>query len=179
MASTKWVFRTTAAVALVGAIAAAAYTTVDGQGRRGAGGFGPPPVGGRGPMGGGRFGGPLGELRAVDLTEAQQTQVRQLMDQHREATQAVREKAMAAHEALRTAIEADTIDEALIRQRSAEAAAIDADLAVSQAHLRQSILQLLTDEQRQKLREARSRIEERRQHRQSRIRERVLQRWGL
>lgn len=171
MTRRAWLMKATAAFAIVAALTVAAYTTVEGQGRRGGfGGF--PPMG---PMGGGRFGGPLGELRALDLTDTQREQVRQLLDQQREATQPLHEKAMAARKALREAIEADTVNEALIRQRSAEVAAIEADLAVAEAHLRQSVLQVLTAEQQQKLRELRSRMqermEERLQNRQSRLRQ--------
>jgi protein CpxP len=179
--------KTAAVTAFVAAVAVAAYTTVEGQGRRG--GFGgPPPMGGPGPMGGGR-GGPLGELRALDLTDAQRQQVKEVMDQHRNATQPLHDKAMTVRQALREAIEADTIDDNTIRQRSAAVAAVDADLAVAEAHLHQSVMAVLTAEQQQKLRELRAQAQERmkarQQNRQSqmhdlreRVRERLVERFG-
>ena len=162
MLRTSSIIKATVALTVTAALAVGAYSTVEGQGR-GRGGFnGPPPMGRGGPMGGGgRMGGPLGELRALDLSEAQQTQVRELMDQQREATRPIHEKAMAARKALRDTIDADTVDEAAIRQRSAEVAAIDADLAVAEARLRQAVWQLLTGEQQQKLRELRAKRQER------------------
>lgn len=160
MMGTNWMFKVGAAVTIVGAIAVAAYTTLDAQGGgrqgRNPGFVGPPPFGG--PMGGrGPMGGPLGDLRALGLTEAQRAQVRQIMNQHREQTRALHEKSIAARKALRAAIDTDTIDEAAIRARSAEAGAIDADLAVAEAHLRRAVLQVLTPEQQEKARELRAR----------------------
>lgn len=170
MAGTTWMFRTAAAVAVIGAVAIGGYAIAEGQGRGRGPGFGPPPIEGRGPMGRGRFGGPLGGLRDLSLTEAQQTQVREIMEQRREEMKPLHEKLAAAHQALRDAVDADTIDEGAIRQRSAEVAAVEADLAVAQAHLHHAVLQLLTPEQQQKLKERRAQMQERLQNR-PRIRE--------
>jgi periplasmic protein CpxP/Spy len=52
--------------------------------------------------------------------------------------------------ALRTLIQADTIDEAAIRAQSAKVAAIEADLAVQRAHSAQDFRKVLTPEQLQK-----------------------------
>ena len=45
------------------------------------------------------------------------------------------------------AVTADTIDEALIRQKSAEVAAVDADMAVARARAHAEVFQILTAEQ--------------------------------
>ena len=49
---------------------------------------------------------------------------------------------------IEAAIMADTVDEAAIRARSAEVAAVEADVAVSRAKLRNQVIQILTPEQR-------------------------------
>ena len=46
--------------------------------------------------------------------------------------------------ALDDAITADTVDEAMIRQKAADAAAVDADMAVARAHAHAEVLQILT-----------------------------------
>ena len=51
------------------------------------------------------------------------------------------------------AVMADPIDEALIRQKSAELAAVDADFAVARARARAEVFQILTAEQREKVKE--------------------------
>ena len=48
---------------------------------------------------------------------------------------------------------ADTIDEALIRQKSADVAVVEADLAVARARAHAEVLQVLTAEQRAKVKE--------------------------
>ena len=121
--------------------------------RRGPGpGFGGPPPGGPG-MPGMRGGGPMMGLRGVDLTEAQQGQVKSIVDSHRDEVRAAGQKIGAAREAMRTLLEADQIDESAIRAKSAEAAAAEADAAIIQAKVRQEIFGILTAEQLQKAKE--------------------------
>jgi periplasmic protein CpxP/Spy len=67
---------------------------------------------------------------------------------NQEAQRALRDRAFAARGALEAAIMADTVDEAGIRARSAEVAAVEADVAVSRAKLRNQVFQILTPEQR-------------------------------
>jgi protein CpxP len=113
----------------------------------GAGRFGGPGRGGPG--------GPMGMLpmlgRAIDLTDAQQDQLKTIADSHREEWKALADRARAAHAAVQAAITADTVDEALIRQKSAEAAAVDADMAVARARAHAEVFQILTAEQKAQL----------------------------
>ena len=106
---------------------------------------------GMGPGGRGGPGGPMGMLpmlgRQLDLTDAQKDQIKTIADSHKEDWKSLAERARAAHGALNQAVIADTVDETLIRQRSAEAAAVDADMAVARARVHAEVLQILTPEQ--------------------------------
>src|SRR5690242_498074 len=99
-----------------------------------------PPAGpfmgrGRGP------GGPMGMMgllprlgRELQLTDAQRDQIKAIAQSHRDEWKALGDRARAAHQALGAAVTADTIDETLIRQKSADVAAVEADMAVARAH---------------------------------------------
>ena len=110
---------------------------------------------GMGPGGRGGPGGPMGMLpmlgRQLDLTDAQKDQIKTIADSHKADWKTLAERARTAHGALNQAVTADTIDETLIRQRSAEAAAVDADMAVARARVHAEVLQILTPEQKTKL----------------------------
>jgi len=127
----------------------------------GPGGFGGP-GGMMGRMPGGMLGGPFGmlgvNLRAAELTEAQQKQVQAVVQSHREEQAAIAERMRAARAALQDAVAADAFDEAVIRAKAADVAAIEADAAVLQAKVRAEVLALLTPEQAQKVKDAPSRM---------------------
>lgn len=133
------------------------------RGRRGG-----PDGGGRGF---GRFGGPggpggpmapLGLINRLGLSDAQREQVKGLMDSRRDEVKAIGDRARSAHEALQAAVNADTFDEGAIRARSAEVASVEADMAVSQGRVYADVLQILTTEQRTKLKELQAQVQERR-----------------
>src|SRR6185295_3769218 len=85
-----------------------AFAQGPGAGRRGGPGFGGPGPGGRG--------GPGGlPLQALNLTEAQQDQVKQLVQQSRAQSQNVGEQLRSAMDAQRKAVETIPVDEGLIR----------------------------------------------------------------
>src|SRR5262245_13837592 len=121
----------------------------------------PGPFSGRGPGGRGGPGrgmgpgGPMGLLpmigRELQLTDSQRDQVKAIADSHRDEWQALAGRARTAHEALEAAVTGDTIDETLIRQKSADVAAIEADMAVSRAHAYAEVVQILTADQKAKL----------------------------
>ena len=122
----------------------------------------PPSAEGRrgGPGGPGGFrgpGGPMGLLpmlgRDVELTDAQKDQLKAIAESHKEDWKALADRGRAAHTALNQAIMADSVDENLIRQKSAELAAVDADFAVARAKARAEVFQVLTAEQRAKVKE--------------------------
>ena len=111
---------------------------------------GPGGPGGRGGRMGGP-GGPMGMLpmfaRELNITDAQKAQIETIADSHRAEWKALGDRARTAHEALQHAVTADTVDEGLIRQRSAEVAAVEADMNVARARTHAEVFQLLTPEQ--------------------------------
>ena len=119
----------------------------------------------RGPMGpGGPMGiGPdaaLGMLQRLGpqlgLSDAQQDQIKSIAQSHREEWKALGDRARAAHQALDAAISADTLDDALIRAKSADVAAVQADIAVAAAHARAEAWQVLNDDQRKQVKQIQS-----------------------
>ena len=103
---------------------------------------------------GGRMGGPGGPMgmlpmlaRELNITDAQKAQIKTIADSHRDEWKALGDRARTAHEALQHAVTADTVDEGLIRQRSAEVAAVEADMNVARARTHAEVFQLLTPEQ--------------------------------
>src|SRR5438105_13449205 len=121
----------------------------------------PPPLGG--PGGPGRFGapgrpgGPMGMLPplppSLNLSDAQKDQVKSIADSHRDEWKALADRARPAHEALVAAEMTDPIDDAVIRQKSADMGAVEADMAVARAHARAEIFQVLTADQKAQLKE--------------------------
>ena len=119
----------------------------------------PPPFRGRGmgpggPGGPGRFGGPGGPMGMlpmlgpqIGLTDAQRDQIKAIADTHKDEWKTLLDRGRAAHTALDDVIAADAIDEAAIRQKSAEAAAVEADVAVARAHAHAEVWQILTADQ--------------------------------
>ena len=113
---------------------------------------------GRGPGGPGRFGGPGGPMgmlpmlgRQLNLTDAQKDQIKNLAASHKDEWKALADRARTAHGALNDAVTADAVDESLIRQKSGDVAAIDAELAIARAHARTEVLQILTADQKAQL----------------------------
>jgi len=116
-----------------------------------------------GPDGPGRFrgpGGPMGMLPMlgpeIGLTDAQRDQVKAIAESHKADWRALADRARTAHLALNDAVTVSPIDEALIRQKSSEVAAVDADMAVARAHAYGEVFQILTPEQKEKVKEVRS-----------------------
>ncbi|MBI2189216.1 MAG: Spy/CpxP family protein refolding chaperone [Acidobacteria bacterium] len=157
----RLVFFTTLVAALVGA--GVLYAQGPGRGL----GFGH----GRGPGLGGP--GAMLPLRQLELTDAQQQQIRELMQQHRAAVQPIMERLRVAAEAQRAAVDAAPADEGRIRAAAQQVAEVQADLAVQRARLQSDIVALLTPEQQQRLQQLRaerqSRMEQRRQRMQQRL----------
>jgi Spy/CpxP family protein refolding chaperone len=133
----------------------------------GGGRFGGP--GGRGP--GGPMGGPgvLGGmmLGRLDLTDAQRERVKGIVESHQDEMKAAGAKAMAARRALEDAVAGDTFDEATIRTRAADMAAIDADVTVARARIYSEVFQALTADQQKKLKDMRAEMRKRAAERQA------------
>ena len=104
---------------------------------------------------GGRGGAGLG-LRGVNLTDAQQQQIRVLTEQHREQNRASTERLRAAMDAQRAAADADPVNEQAIRIAARNVAEAQAEVMIAQAKLRSAVLALLTPEQRAQAEQART-----------------------
>jgi len=102
--------------------------------------------------------GPMGigpGFRELDLTDDQKAQLKSIAESHRDEFKAAGDKARAAHDGMQALLEADAVDEAAIRAKSAEVAAAEADMMILNAKVRHESLQLLTSEQQAKLKELR------------------------
>ena len=126
--------------------------------------------GGRG--GPGRWGGPGGPMgmlpmfgREIGLTDTQRDQIKAIADSHKDEWQAIGDRARKAHEALNAAVTADTIDDGLIRQKSAEVAAVDADMAVARAHAHAEVFQILTADQKAQIKKRQAEMKDRMKNR--------------
>jgi Spy/CpxP family protein refolding chaperone len=111
------------------------------------------------------MGGPMGMLpmlRRLNLTDAQRDQIKAIADSHKDEWKALAERERTARTALNNAVTADTIDEAAIRQKSAEVAAVDADAAVARARAHAEMLQVLTADQKAQLKTMLSDVKNRR-----------------
>jgi Spy/CpxP family protein refolding chaperone len=127
----------------------------------------PPPFRGRGMGPGGRGPeGPMGMLPMlgprIGLTDAQKDQIKAIADTHKDDWKALADRGRAARMAVDAAISADTIDEATIRQKSAEASAVEADMAVARAHARAEVWQILTADQKAQLKTMQAEMKQRR-----------------
>ena len=107
----------------------------------------------QGPRGGGRgpgapaMGGPGLELRGLNLTDAQEQQVRDIRQQERESLQALQQKLRAASDAQRAAIHTLPVNEGLIRDTTAALADVQAELAIHQAQVHSQVWAVLTPAQ--------------------------------
>jgi protein CpxP len=128
------------------------------------------PGGPMGPGGRGGPGGPMGMLPMLaprlGLTDTQRDQIKKIAQSHRGEWQALADRALAAHQSLNEAVTADAIDESLIRQRSADVAAVEADVAIARANAHAEVLQLLTADQKAQLKTMQSQMKNRMQGRQ-------------
>jgi periplasmic protein CpxP/Spy len=138
---------------------AAAYASAQGpnqdsQPRRGGRAGGP---------GGGLFGplGPLGPLpmmaRQLGLSDAQKDQIKALAQSHADEWKTLLERERQARQAEQAGITAVPFDEITIRQKSAELAAVQADIAVARARARGELLPILSADQQAALKQMESR----------------------
>lgn len=151
-------------VAGLAAVGAAAYA--QGPGPGGPGG----PGGRRGPM----MMGPAADLplRALNLTDAQRQQVRQIGEQHRSNLQSAGDELQQAMEAQRAAVETLPVDESAIRGTAEALAAAQTHLAIEHAQMRSEIVALLTPEQQDQLKQLQAERDARLKQRQDRMRQR-------
>ncbi len=130
----------------------------------------------QGPRGGGRFDGrggpgPLGlELRALNLTDAQREQVREIRERSREQMQPALQRLREASDKQRQAIAALPVNETLITSATQDMTQAQVDVAIQQARINADVWSVLTPEQQAQattLRAERTaRFEQRQQRRQ-------------
>jgi len=130
-----------------------------GMGRRGGPGGGP--FGPGGPGGPGGMFGPM-LMQRLNLTEAQREQVKSVLDSHRDEMKALADRSFAARRGVQAAVTAEQFDESAVRARSAEVAAVDADMAVLQARVHAEVWRLLTPEQQKEAAALQARMDQRR-----------------
>lgn len=85
--------------------------------------------------------------KELGLTAQQQDGIKAIFEKNRPQVKPLMEQMKIERHALRSLLQADTIDEAAIRAQSAKVAAIQADLVVQRARTGQQIRALLTPEQ--------------------------------
>jgi protein CpxP len=117
--------------------------------------------------------------RDIGLTDTQRDQIKAVADSHKDEWKTLADRARTAHEALNDAVTADTIDDGSIRQKSAEVAAVEADMAVARAHAHAEVLQILTADQRAQVKKRQAEMKDRMKNRQAGRGGRFLERFGL
>jgi Spy/CpxP family protein refolding chaperone len=109
---------------------------------------------------GGRFAGgpgfgpglpPLNVLAvALELTDAQQEQIRSILSGHRDAMRQNGERMRSAHQAVEAAVRAPEVNEGAIRSAVASLSQVQADAAVLRAQVRHEVYAQFSAEQRTK-----------------------------
>ena len=99
--------------------------------------------------------------RRLGLTDEQKDQVKSIVESHKGEWKAIADRVRTAHEALEDAVTADAVDEGLVRQRSAEAGAVEADMAVARARAFAEFVQILTADQKAQLQTMRAEMKKR------------------
>ena len=104
-------------------------------------------------------------LRALDLSEAQQEQIRSVREQNGEATRAAAEQVRQARQALHDAVTDDIVNESQIRVAAQALGMAEGDAAVQHAYLRAQIWQMLIPEQQVAAKEAEAEVARRTEQR--------------
>ena len=111
-------------------------------------------------------------LRALDLTEAQREQVRQLTEQYREQTKPLMDRVQTAQQARRQALEAIPFNEQQIRSAAQALAEAEVELAVQRGRFQSDVYAVLTPEQQARLQKMRADREARMKERMDRLQQR-------
>ena len=134
-----------------------------------------PPMGRMGPGGPGGPGGAGGPgrgfpgLRQLDLTEAQRSQVRDVMERYGPQMREIGARLRAAHDTQRKAVEAYPLNEGLVRTAAEQVGAVQAEMALVQARVYSDVYALLSPAQQQQARELAASREARMHERQERM----------
>lgn len=126
---------------------------------------------GRGKGWHGKHGGGFGGGRAfsqLGLTDAQQTQLKQIRETNRETLRPLMEEMHAKRQEVRQLSSGATFDEALVRQKLTEMVDTETKLMAAQFRIHQEMLAVLTPEQKTKLEQMREQFKSRRSERHGR-----------
>ena len=104
-------------------------------------------------------------LQALNLSETQQDQVKQLMQQYRQQNQNLGEQLRTAMEAQRKAVQTIPVDEGLIRSTTQALVEAQTEMAIQQARLQSEIFALLTPDQQAQVRKLQVERDQRAQQR--------------
>jgi len=97
-----------------------------------------------------------GMFRGINLTEDQKSKMKQISQNFREGTKALRQELQTKRQALRQASQGVLFDEALATQKLTETAGLQAKLMGEQFKVRQQMLAVLTPEQKTQLEQKRA-----------------------
>ena len=131
-----------------------------------------------GPGGRGMRGGPLGmglPLRELQLTEAQQQQIRDIRSRHETQIRDAVSRLEAARDTQRKAVEAIPANEAQITAVTQDLVQAEVDVAIQASRLNTEVWSVLTPEQQAKAKEFRAQREARSGERREQFRERRRQ----
>ena len=118
--------------------------------------------------------------RGIELTDAQKTQMRSIMESSREANAAVHQQLAELRRQSREAMKASQFDEARFRQLAQQEAALSVEMKVSRARTMSTIYNtVLTAEQRAKVDEMAAKRAEKRSERQQKRGEKRAERQSL
>jgi Spy/CpxP family protein refolding chaperone len=115
-------------------------------------------------------------LGRLNLTDAQRTQVRRVMDRHQEEMRATQIRMGEARDALRKAVETVPLDEGLVREKADAVGRVEGDLAVVRARIHSEVYALLTAEQQTTAAQITAEREARMRQRQEQLRQQRQQR---
>jgi protein CpxP len=104
-----------------------------------------------------RHGGGIARMvERLDLTPEQRTTIRGIVDQARPQFRQVRDRMMENRKQLRTLMQQDTYDEAQVRQLAQAQGAAKADMIVLRTKVQSEIRKVLTEQQRDQLKQMRA-----------------------
>jgi len=99
----------------------------------------------------------------LGLTPQQQEAIKGIFAKNRPTAEPLMRQLKSEHHALRTLVQADTLDEAAIRAQAAKIGTLQADMAVQHAKLAQEVRTILAPEQIQKFKEIQAARESRKE----------------
>jgi periplasmic protein CpxP/Spy len=98
---------------------------------------------------------------ALDLTDSQQTQMKEIMAKEKPTMKPLMEQMFQGHQAMEQLVASGTFDEAKVRTVAAQQAQTFQELAVQKARIDSEMMQLLTADQKAKLASIRQKHEQR------------------